>query len=405
MLLHKSTVIVGISSGIAAYKIIDLISLLKNNHFDVHVIMTENATKMIKPSGFEKISGNKVYFQLYPPVFKYQKVLKTRTIDHIRLASSADLLLIAPATANIIGKIAHGIADDLLTTTVLTTKAPILICPSMNTNMWTNPLVQENLGKLKSIGIHILPPSFGKLACGSEGVGRLPDVENIFHEIISLLHKNNKLQGKKIMVTAGGTVEPIDAVRMITNKSSGKMGVALAEECYRQGAEVILLRSCTSVVSHYPILQELFETAADLEKLIKKNVNNYNVLFHAAAVSDFVLERKTAEKIESVKPLTLNLNPAPKILHKIRSWNPKILLVGFKAVYQKKDKELIEIGLEKLKQSKSDYIIVNDVGREGVGFGVDDNEVYIISPKGLVAKVEKTSKNQVARQILKIVFH
>lgn len=404
MSLHNTTVIIGISSSVAGYKILDLIKLLKKSNLDVYVMMTRHAAAMFRPSEFEKVSGHRVYSVLIPNGFDYRKLLEKREVEHVKLASIADLIVIAPSTANTIGKIAHGIADDFLTTTVLTTNAPVLLCPSMNSNMWTNPLVQENLLKLKSLGFHVLDPSMGKLACGTQGEGRLPDIRIIFDKIISLLQNKSKLQGKKILVTAGGTIEPIDAVRVITNKSSGKMGLALVEECYRQGAEVLLLRSSTSVVSNYPIREEIFETAADLEKLIKKHVRNHDILFHAAAVSDFVLEKKISEKIESIKPLTLKFNSAPKILHKIKNWNPKILLIGFKAVYRKTDEELTKIGLEKLKQSKSDYIIVNDVGRKGVGFGVDTNEVYIISQKGLVRKIEKTSKRQVAEKVLDILF-
>lgn len=399
----KRTVIIGISSGIAAYKVVDLIQILKAKDIAVEIIMTATAVKMFGVEMFERITKKKVYINLVPGGFDYRKVLKNREVEHIKLADSASLFVVAPATANIIGKLAVGLADDLLTTILLATNAPILICPSMNVHMWENQLVQENLDKLKNLGFIILHPDSGQLACGYKGVGRLAKPEKIADAIFQMLFEKEKLKGKKIIVTAGGTLEPIDAVRTITNRASGKMGAAIAQICYMQGADVLLLRAKTSVVPGFNIKTEIFETAKDLEELIKKYAINYDILFHTAAVSDFIPEKISDKKLDSRKNFTLELHPAPKILYKIKSWNPKIKLIGFKAVYKLNDKKLIAEGMKKLKDSGADYIIVNDVGREGVGFAVDTNEVYIISSKGLITKIEKSSKKEVARKILEYI--
>jgi phosphopantothenoylcysteine decarboxylase/phosphopantothenate--cysteine ligase len=410
----NKTIVIGISSGIAAYKIVDLIKILKTSskgrsafgrkNIEIEVIMTQTAVKMFGKKIFEDALGKKVYSDLISKDFDYKKVLQKREVEHIKLAGEASLFILAPATANIIGKVACGIANDLLTTTLLAVSSPVLICPSMNTKMWSNPLVQENINKLKQFGFFILQPDSGRLACGSIGVGRLPEPEIIAKELFYLLQKKNQLKGKKIIVTAGGTQEPIDAVRVITNRASGKMGAALAEECYLQGAEVLLLRSKNSVSSRFNVKEEIFETSKDLEGLIKNYAQKYDVIFHSAAVSDFIPENKLDEKLDSQKHIILRLYPAEKILHQIKSWNPKIKLIGFKAVFRLKEEELIKTGMKKLKDSHSDFVIVNDVGKEGIGFGVDTNEVYIISPKGLLAKVPKATKREIAQRILEYLF-
>lgn len=400
----KYTVVIGITSGIAAYKIVDLIKILKNKNIEVEIIITSSAEKMFGAEMFENASGKKVYKDLIPEGFDYQQVLKNREVEHIKLADSASLFVIAPATANLIAKVAVGIADDFLTTTLLAATAPVLVCPSMNVHMWTNPIIQENLEKLKCRGYSVMEPDSGELACGYKGIGRLAEPEKIAGEIFRILSDRGKLRGKKIIVTAGGTSEAIDAVRTITNRASGKMGAALAEECHQQGAEVLLIRSNTAVSSRFNLKEETFETAKDLENLIEKYSKSYDYLFHTAAVSDFVPEKKSDTKLDSGKSYSLKLNPAPKIISQIKKWNPKIKLIGFKAVFKLPEKDLIQAGRGKLKESHSDYIIVNDVGKEGVGFAVDTNEVYIISPKGLEVKIEKASKKEIAGKILDYIF-
>lgn len=405
---YKQTVIIGICAGIAGYKIIDLIRILKSKNILVEVIMTRNAVKMFGKELFEKESGRSVLTDLMEDDFDYRQVLEKRQVEHIKVADCADIFVIAPATANIIGKIANGIADDLLTTVLMAAEAPVLLCPSMNVHMWNNPVFQENLHNLKRLGFYIVPPDKGKLACGYEGVGRLADVQNIASEISQLLYKKNSLKGKKIMVTAGGTSEPIDAVRTVTNRASGKMGVAIAEECCLRGAKVLLLKSVTATAAgrhkDTSMIMETFETSSDLEQLIKKHAKNYDVIFHTAAVSDFIPEKLADKKIDSRKSFSLAMKKTPKILHKIKSWHPKIIQIGFKAVYKENEDNLIRIGIEKLKVSRSDYIAVNDVGREGIGFGADDNEVYIISREGFVEKIPRRSKSEIARRLVEVIF-
>ncbi len=400
----RKKIIVGISSGIAAYKVVDLIKLLKNAEREVYVVMTENAAKMVSVKTLEQVSGHKVYLNLFEKNFSLRNILKFRTVEHINLAQKADVFVIVPATANIIGKIASGIADDFLTTSLIATNAPVIICPSMNSVMWNNPVVIENIEKLKRYGYLIFPPSSGKLACGVSGVGRLPEIDSIVAKIEEILEKKQIFKGKKVLVTAGATREEIDAVRVITNKSSGKMGKAIACESYLLGAEVLLLRAKTSVGANYSIREEIFETSSDLTKLIKKHIKNYDYFFHTAAVSDFIPDRKIGKKLDSNRKLTLRLKPATKILHEIKKWNPQIILVGFKAVFREEEKNLIKIGKEKLEKSRADFIIVNDVGKEGVGFDSEYNEVYVISQKGLLGKIEKSPKREIARRIIEMVI-
>lgn len=404
--MSKKKIIIGVSSGIAAYKVVDLVSLLRKKEFEVHVVMTAAATQMISPTEFIKASRQKVYTTLFPADFNYQEVLKNKEVEHIKIADTSDLIVIAPATANIIAKIAHGIADDFLTTIISASRPnKVLICPSMNVNMWYNAFVQENLGRLSKHGFHILHPDTGALACGYTGIGRLADIGKIEKEINHILKIKNQLAGVRIIVTAGGTSEPVDAVRVLTNRSSGKMGLSIAHECRARGAEVLLMRAKTSVTAAPQFTEKTFETSKQLYDLLKKHINNYDIIFHVAAVSDFTTQSILDKKLGSSTELTLRLKPAPKILHVLKSWNPKIKVIGFKAVYNEKEKDLIKIGLVKLKASHSDYIMVNDVSKEGIGFAVDDNEVYIISPKGLVVKIEKAPKTIVARKILDHIFN
>lgn len=400
----KPVLVIGISSGIAAFKILDLIKLLKKQGFDIYVMMTQHATEMFNKKEFEKVSDHKVYDTLFLGGFDYKKVLTDRQVEHIELSNKADIIVIAPATANIIGKIACGIADDFLTTTVLATSAPILLCPSMNTNMWNNQAVMGNIKKLRERGFYISPPESGRLACSEVGVGKLADVNSILKEIEKIVSLKKRLTGKKILVTAGGTVEPIDSVRVITNRSSGKMGVAIAEASHLQGADVLLLRAVSSVAARYPIREEKFETAKELENLMQKHIKDYVFVFHVAAVSDFTPKTPLIGKLDSNKPINLKLKPTIKICDRIKTWNSKIKLISFKAVYKKTKKEIISVGIEKLKQSKADYIIVNDVGKAGIGFAADDNEVYLISSEGLIAKIDKAPKTEIASKLLDYVL-
>lgn len=403
-LKKQQTVVIGVTSGIAGYKIAGLIRILKSKNIGVKVIMTENAMRMFGKEMFEKAAGGEVNTALIKKGFDYRKVLEKSEVEHIKLADSADLLVIAPATANIIGKLAAGLADDLLTTTVMATTAPVVICPSMNVHMWGNPVVQGNINKLASRGYLFMEPDSGRLACGYTGAGRLAAIKKISSEIINLLAGKSRLKGKKVLVTGGGTSEALDAVRYITNKGSGKMGAAIARMCKMAGAEVLFLRSSTSVTAGLNIREIIFENNHDLAGLLEKHVPEFDYLFHSAAVSDYIPEKISGKKIDSRKGLIVKFTRTPKLLHQVKSWNPKIILIGFKAVFGEKEEIRIKKGIEKLEASRSDFIIVNDVGEKGIGFGADDNEVYLISKKGYAGKIEKSSKQIIARKALEWIL-
>lgn len=399
----KNNILIGITGGIAAYKILDLIKLLKKEGNEVFVIMTKGAAEMFSRRDFEKASGNKIYTDLFEKNFNYEDVLKDRKVEHIELADKTDVMVIAPATANIIAKLSHGIADDFLTTTSLAVTAPIIICPSMNVNMWGNPIVQENLTKLKSIGYQVIDPASGMLACGYKGVGKLENIEVINKEIIKSLERTEFLKGKKIIVTAGGTVEKIDEVRFIANRSSGKMGAAISEECYLRGAEVLLLRAKDSVRPRYLIKEKIFETAQDLLQLIKVNINNTDLFFQVAAVSDYKVSQSFKGKLSSDSPVNLKLIPQIKIIDQIKKLSPKTTLIAFKAEYGLSELQLIKVGKKKLQESNADFVIANDVSRKDRGFESDNNEVYIISKNGVVKKIPLASKREIAKKIMEFL--
>lgn len=396
----KKTILLGITSGIAAFKAIELITLLKQHDIDVHVIMTKNATHIISPQEVEKTSGNKVFVELFENNFNYKDVLKNRTVDHIVLADRADLMAIVPATANTIAKIAHGFADDFLTITALAMTKPILIAPAMNVNMWNNPAVQENIAALKESGHIIIEPAKGMLACGYEGVGRLENTEIIADMILTELKKTQLLKGKKIIVTAGGTMEKIDSVRYITNRSSGKMGIAIAEACHQRGAEVLLFRAKTSVKPRYHIEEAIFETVEELNALVEKNTPNYDYFYHTAAVSDFTLSEKTEGKIPSDKEITIKLKPQIKIVDQIKKLNTNIKLIAFKAEYNLSEDDLIKKTKEKMKTTNADAVIANDISRSDRGFESDMNEVLIVLKNGKVKRVSHALKKDIATTIV-----
>ncbi len=394
-------IVIGVTGGIACYKVLDLIKELRNYGADIHVIMTEHATHFVNVKDFEKISGNEVQTNLFHPKINYvDYIKKNKEIKHISLADIANLFLICPATANIIGKIANGIADDLLTTSITATIAPVLICPAMNVKMWKNPIVQENVKKLKKLNYHFVEPEYGELACGYKGVGRLANLKRILDRMELLLKQRNDLKNKKIFVTAGATFEEIDPVRVITNKSSGKMGIALAEQAFLRGADVFLLRGHNSVEPNYNIKEEKFTTVNDLYNKIKKNINNVNIVIHSAAVSDFSINNKKNKKIKSDKELHLELTPTTKIFEKLKKLNKKIFLVGFKAEYNLTNNKLIESAYDILKKSNADLIVANDVGKKCRGFEVDTNEVFIVDKIKNIKHVGLADKRIVADRIL-----
>ncbi len=398
--MNKKTVVLGVTSGIAAYKTLELIKQLRDEKIDLHVVMTEKAKQMIAAEEFEKASGHKVSSDLFEENFDYKKILKDRIVDHIALADNADVMIIAPATANTIAKLAHGIADDFLTTTALAVTAPVIICPSMNVNMWHNPIVQENIKKLISLGYLIIHPTAGMLACGYEGVGRLAEIEDIKKEILKQLQITKSMLGKKVIVTAGGTREKIDDVRFITNRSSGKMGIAIAEACYERGADVLLIRAKSSVMPRYHIKEKTFDTSNELLSILKENLNNYDICYHNAAVSDFVVKNKIDGKFSSGNPLQIDLEPQKKIIEQIKQINPKINLIAFKAEYEKNMKKLEQAALQKLKESRADAVIANDISRNDRGFESDSNEVVIVLPNGKSQHFSLDTKKHIAGKIV-----
>lgn len=398
----KKTVLIGVASGIAAYKVLDLIKELKNEGLDVVVIMTQSATKMVSPSEFEKASGNKVYIDLFEKYFDYKEVLKKKKVEHIDVADKADLMVILPATANVIGKLAYGLADDFLTTTALAVTSTILVCPSMNVNMWNNRQVKQNVSILKENGYQIVEPAEGMLACGYEGKGRLEDVQIIKDEIMVHLKRTDSLKDKRIIITAGGTIEKIDDVRFISNRSSGKMGIAIAEECYLGGADILLLRAKSSVKPRYIIPEKTFETAQDLFHLIKKEVGRSDIIFHTAAVGDFEVDGNIKGKISSKESLTIKLKPALKIINQIKKLNPNIKLIAFKAEYGLTDPEMIKKAQEKINESDADFVIVNDISKADRGFEADTNEVIVVLKNGESAKIPLDSKREIAKGIVEL---
>lgn len=401
-------VVLGVTGGIACYKTLDLIRELRKLGSDIHVIMTEHSTHLVEIKDFEKASGNEIHTDLFHPKINYKDYLKkNKEIKHISLADIADLFLICPATANIIGKMANGIADDLLTTSVMATNSPVLICPAMNVKMWKNPIVQENVKKLQKLDYHFVEPEYGELACGYRGVGRLANLSAILDKIGLLIKSKNDFAGKRILVTAGATFEEIDPVRVITNKSSGRMGIAIAEQAYLRGADVFLMRGHNSIEPHYNIKEEKFTTVDDLFNKIKNHIKNENsnidIIIHCAAVSDFTINNRHDKKIKSNEELHLELTPTTKIFEKLKKINKKIFLVGFKAEYNVTDKILIDRAYELLKSADADLVVANDVGRKGAGFDVDTNEVYVIDRRGAAKRIELSEKRVVAGKLLDII--
>jgi phosphopantothenoylcysteine decarboxylase/phosphopantothenate--cysteine ligase len=396
----KQKLLIGITGGIAAYKIPLLLSSLYKQGFDIHVLLTYSASKIVNSKTYEKITGNPVQRELFTASFSYKKIIRQRKVDHIELTKHARCYAIVPATANCIAKLAHGIADDYVTTTALAVTCPVLIFPSMNTNMWNHPATQKNISKLKSLGYIVVEPAVGRLACGDTGKGKLPSLDTIEKEIIRIAERSHQLKGKTIIITAGGTSEKIDDVRYITNKSSGKMGVAIAEQLFLRGANVLLFRSITSVQPRYPIKELIFETADDLERLLKKYVRRADMCFHVAAVSDFSVSHPFNGKSSSDKPLPLELTPRSKILDTIKSINPRITLIASKAEWRVSPKTLVTVARKRLKKSHADIILANDVGIKGQGFASDANEMYVIDSNGTMKHFPKMNKLRLAAKIL-----
>lgn len=393
------TILIGISSGIAAFKALDLVKRLRKRGYNVIVIMTDHAKRMLSEQDLAEASNNPVASELFPPGFDYQDVLKHRKVEHISLADMASVICVIPGTANLLAKIAHGIADDLLTTTLLASHAAVLLCPSMNVNMWDKEVTQANLTELRARGFFFVPPVKGRLACGYEGMGRLAEIDVIEQEILTLAEERRTLWGKRILVTAGGTEEAVDDVRVLTNKSSGKMGIRIAEECVKRGACVTLIRGRTNVDPAILMNDIRVSSANDMLNAIRNNVGEADVIIHAAAVGDFTVKNAVVGKISSAKRLTLELVPNVKIIDQIKHLNPDILLVGFKAECNLTEKALIEKARNMAYRTKTDLVVANDVGKHTV-FDSDLNEVLLVRASGRTKKIERADKRVIARAIV-----
>ena len=402
--LKNKNIVIGVTGGIACYKVLDLIKKLKDSGANLHVIMTYSAEKLVDKKDFEKASNNKVYTDLFESNINYKDYIKkNKPIEHISLADIANLFLICPATANIIGKIAGGIADDLLTTSVMATNAPVLICPAMNVKMWKNPILQNNIKRLKELKYEFVEPEYGDLACGYKGMGRLANLDKIADRIKAIIERRNNLAGKKILVTAGATSEEIDPVRVITNKSSGKMGVYMAEEAFLRGAEVTLIRGANAVEPQYHFKDIKINNVKELSNAIKNNIKNNDIMIHAAAVSDFMVNNRAKRKLKSFETLNLELSPTTKIFEKIKKIKKNIFLIGFKAEYKVSRKSLIDRAHALLRDADADLVVANDVGKEGRGFDYETNEVFIVDKKRKEKHLNLADKRVIGNKILDMI--
>lgn len=390
-MLKGKNILVGISAGIAAYKICELIRMYKRAGANVRVMMTPNALNLVTRLTLESLSQNEVFVENFD--------IKEYKPEHISLCDEADILVLAPATANTISKIANGLCDNLLTSTVCAFNKPIIVAPAMNTNMWNNKFVQENLQKLSENNYYICNPECGFLACGTEGVGRLCKLETIFDKTVEVLNNNKKLIGKKIVISAGGTVEKIDPVRYISNFSSGKMGVALADVAYQMGAEVTLV-STFDIEKPYNVVN--VQSAIDMEKEVTKYNNNVDCIIMAAAVADYRVKDYSEQKMKKTSDdeITIQLVKNPDILKKISSEKDTTKIVGFCA----ESENLLENAKIKIKNKGCDYLIANDISRKDIGFSSDENEVYILDNNLNIEHIEKNSKVNIAHKILEKIF-
>ncbi|MCX5879049.1 MAG: bifunctional phosphopantothenoylcysteine decarboxylase/phosphopantothenate--cysteine ligase CoaBC [Deltaproteobacteria bacterium] len=383
-------VIVGVTGGIAAYKAAELVRLLAKEGAVTRVAMTHHATKFITPLTLETLSGNRVIADMWGP--------ETHPLDHITWGQDSDLIIIAPATANFIGKMAHGIGDDFLSTLVIAATAKILVCPSMNSRMYLHPAVQENLRILKARGCAIMDPEAGELACRTEGPGRLPEPEDIVEEARMLLSKQD-LAGLRILVTAGATLEPLDPVRYMSNRSSGKMGYALARAARMRGAKVTLVSGPTALKPPRDVALSRVKTAEEMRRTVLADCGQYDVIIKAAAVLDWRPKETAEHKIKKGRGVqTLELVENPDILAELgcMQGNSRCLLVGFAAETQ----DLIANAKEKLKKKNLDLIVVNDVSREDAGFEADTNAVKIVYRDGHMEDLPLMPKQEVADQLL-----
>jgi len=393
-MLKGKTIVLGVSGGIAAYKSASLCSKLAQAGADVRVIMTQSATKFIGPLTLQTLSRHPVAIDTFDEH-------DASVVQHIDLADAADLFVIAPATANIIGKMACGIADDMLSTTYLATTAPVLVAPAMNVHMYDHPAVQANLRTLRERGVMFYDPAEGQLACGYVGKGRMAEPELVFDKIVSLLLDDKPLAGKRVLVTAGGTIERIDPVRYITNDSSGKMGFAFAEAARDMGAEVTLIYAGVSAALPSGVELVQVDSTQSMLEAVLSHFSRVDLVVKAAAVADYragtVAEQKIKKKESNI---TLELVRNPDILQTIGEQKTSQFIIGFAA----ETDHIEQYALDKLRRKKCDLLIANDVTEPGAGFAVDTNKVTVFDENGQVEAMGLLSKREVAQRVLNLAM-
>lgn len=393
--MNKKCVVLGVTGGIASYKALDIVSKLKKLNYDVNVIMTKSALQFIHPLPFQSLSGNMVSKDMFeePKAFE---------IQHISLAKKADMILVAPATANIIGKVANGIADDMLSTTIMAATCPVVFVPAMNTNMYKNPIVKNNIEKLKGFGYEFINPISGRLACGDVGEGKMADTEDIVEIADSMLYPIKDLTGKNVLVTAGPTLAPIDPVRYITNKSSGKMGYSIAKEARDRGAKVTLVSGPTDLRTPLGVDIIKINTNEEMLKAVKDNFRNQHIVIKSAAVADYKPKEYKEHKIKKTgDDLNLALIRDKDILKELGLIKENQILVGFAA----ESKDLLDNAKSKLEKKNLDFIIANNILSKETGFASEDNLVTIISKDGHIKNLEKMSKREVAKGIFDTILN
>lgn len=391
-MLKGKKIVLGVTGGIAVYKAVDLVSRLRKQGCQVRVVMTEHAQQFVTPLTFKEISGNQVAVSMWSSNQEFN-------VEHIALANWADAFVVAPATANIIAKMAYGLADDLLSTTLLAAQAPIIVCPAMNTGMYENPVTQENIAKLVSRGVSVMPPAVGKLACGTSGAGRLPEPQEIVEFINAFFAKREgDLRGLKVLVTAAGTREPIDPVRFVGNRSSGKMGYAVAQMAAERGAEVLLVSGPSALAAPANVRTVKVETTNEMLEACVNAYAEMDIVIKAAAVADYrphdVADQKIKKKTDDA--LTVVMDKNPDILKILGSQKKQQVLVGFAAETQ----NLLENARDKVVKKNLDMIVANDVTAAGAGFNADTNIVKFLFANGEVRSLEQMPKVDVANCIL-----
>lgn len=394
--LTGKNIVLGVTGGIAAYKSADLVSRLKKLDANVYVVMTAHAKAFVSPLTFQSLSQNYVVEDMF-------EAPRTWDVEHIALAKLADLYVVAPATANILAKMAAGIADDFLTTTILATQAPILVAPAMNTQMYLNPVTQRNMQMLQGMGVGFVAPGSGRLACGDEGIGKMAEPQQIVDEIVKLLTKKSEgdlprlLEGKRVLITAGPTREALDPVRYLTNHSTGKMGYAIAEAAAAMGAEVKLVSGPVELPAPEGVQRINVESARDMFEAVMSDLS-HDIIIMTAAVADYRPKTAQTQKIKKVEgDLTLELTRNPDILFEVGKVKSNQILIGFAA----ETEHVLEHATAKLRKKNLDMIVANDVTVQGAGFGSDTNVVTFITSDGEQTAFDQMEKSEVAKAILK----